>query len=382
MHGRALYIGAPYCLADAATPSSEIPALFERSGRNSGNLLIGYSLRSQLDCAVESVSPEHPPRHRDYDFIAIAAANFLFSGFDFGSYADLIEQTDLPCLMVGLGAQAPRAGGMPDIKPGTQRFVRAIAARTDRIGVRGAFTAEVLNCLGIKNVEITGCPSFYLRKPAQIRAAFAAHANAGEGVSLNGSRNVISHSSQPDKMKAIERRIYELCIGGKSQFVLQSEAEEMRILASEDDVETAELAGKIIDSIGLTGLSREAVRDAIRAKFKIYFNIEAWSNSVRAFSFSAGTRFHGNLIALLSGVPAHVISHDSRTQELCEFADIPHTRVEDLAEDFTIEDLRRVTNIDKFVRRQAMNYSAYVRFLDRNGIRHTLADREPYASVA
>ncbi|MBN8921187.1 MAG: polysaccharide pyruvyl transferase family protein, partial [Rhizobiales bacterium] len=194
MHGRALYIGAPYRL-DGNGSAADIPRLFERSGRNSGNLLIGHALRSHVDYAVEPVSPEHLPKSRDYDMVVISAANFLFSGFDFGAFADLIETVDLPCLMVGLGAQAPSAGGMPDIKPGTQRFVRAIAARTNRIGVRGAFTAEVLAKLGVKNAEITGCPSFYLRTPAQIRAAFAARRDATAAVSFNGSRNVIGHSS-------------------------------------------------------------------------------------------------------------------------------------------------------------------------------------------
>lgn len=382
MHGRALYIGAPYRLSNGPVQGPDIAALFERSGRNSGNLLIGYALRSQLDYAVESISPEHPPRHRNYDLVAVAAANFLYAGFDFGTYADLIEQVDLPCLMVGLGAQAPKAGGIPEITPGTARFVRAVAARTKQIGVRGAFTAEVLEHLGVKNVEVTGCPSFYLRSPQHIRAAFAEQRKAPGRLSLNGSRNVISHSSQPEKMKAIERRIYELCMSEDAQFILQSEIEEMKVLATTDPAEAAALAKRIIESIELFQVSPDALVQTVRARHKIFFDLDGWVESIRDSGFSMGTRFHGNLIALLSGVPAHVICHDSRTQELCEFADIPHTRLEDLPDRFSVGDLQKETHVDKFMRRHGANYSAYLRFLNRNEVRHTLASSEQYASVA
>jgi polysaccharide pyruvyl transferase WcaK-like protein len=381
MHGRALYIGAPYKIPGGTATNVGTAALFERSGRNTGNLLIGHALRSQLDCDVESVSPAHPPRHRNYDLVAIAAANFLFSGFDFGPYADLIEKVDLPCLMVGLGAQAPKAGDIPEIAPGTKRFVKAVAARAYKIGVRGAFTAEVLGQLGVRNVELTGCPSFYLSSPGQIRSAFDARRGKRGRVSLNGSRNVIAHSSQPEKMKAIERQVFRHCVSSDGQFVLQSELEEMNLLSGADDPEATQLAERIITSLDVKEIKPEKLREIIRSQFKIFFDFDQWAENIQACSFSAGTRFHGNLIALLSGVPAHVICHDSRTQELCEFADVPHTILEHLPEDFQINDLQRETDVDKFVRRHALNYSGYRTFLERHGVLHTLASEPPRAPV-
>jgi polysaccharide pyruvyl transferase WcaK-like protein len=379
MHGRALYIGAPYRAADGTTTDRQV--LFERTGRNSGNLLIGHALRSQLDTQIISISPEHPPKDKNFDFVAIAAANFLFSGFDFGLFADLIEKIDLPCVMVGLGAQAPTTGGFPDISPGTKRFVQAVAARTASIGVRGAFTAEVLAQFGIRNVEITGCPSFYLYSPAELSSAFARRGNQFTKISFNGSRNVMSHSSNPEKMKAVERQVYRLCVATDSQFVLQSEAEEMRLLSSTDNKEQLLLAQAIVKSLDMPEISAEALCKNILSKFDIFFDIEQWRTSISKCSFSVGTRFHGNLIALLSGVPAHVICHDTRTKELCEFGGVPHSLLQDVPPDFQIADLQRQTNVGKFIRTHAEKYSAYRRFLDRNGVPHTLAREETYASV-
>lgn len=379
MHGRALYIGAPYKAADGTTTDRQV--LFERTGRNSGNLLIGHSLRSQLDTQIVSISPEHPPKDKNFDFVAIAAANFLFSGFDFGEFADLIERIDLPCVMVGLGAQAPTTGGFPEISPGTKRFVQAVAARSHSVGVRGAFTAEVLSHIGVKNVELTGCPSFYLHSPAELSSAFARRGNQYTKISLNGSRNVLSHSSNPEKMKAVERQVYRLCRATDSQFVLQSEAEEMLLLSSKDGTEQLRYAEAIVKSLDMPETTPEQMRDCVLSKFEIFFDIEEWRTSISKCSFSLGTRFHGNLIALLSGIPAHVICHDTRTKELCELGGVPHSMLQDVPPDFQIADLQRQTNIGKFIRTHAENYSAYRRFLDRNGVPHTLAREESYASV-
>jgi polysaccharide pyruvyl transferase WcaK-like protein len=259
--------------------------------------------------------------------------------------------------------------------------VQAVAARCHSIGVRGAFTAEVLNRIGIKNVELTGCPSFYLHSPRELGAAFAQRKGASTKLSLNASRNVMSHSENPDKMKEVECRMYQLTRSSDAQFVLQSELEEMRILSSDSEDEQTNLAARIGSSLGWSDISSEELRDCVRSKFKIYFDIDEWRASIAKCSFSAGSRFHGNLIALLSGVPAHVICHDTRTRELCELGGVPHSLLQDIPPDFEIADLQQATNVGKFIRTHADNYSGYRRFLDRNNIPHTLAKPESYASV-
>jgi polysaccharide pyruvyl transferase WcaK-like protein len=327
-------------------------------------------LRSQLNADVTSISPEYPPRDGGYDYVAVAAANFLFSGFDFGAFADLIEAIDLPCVMVGLGAQAPKSGHMPDIAPGTKRFVQAIADRTYRIGVRGAYTAEVLDTLGIRNVQITGCPSFYLYPPDTIAERHARKRQTGR-ISFNGSRNVMSHSGDPKRMQRHEAAVYRACHQTDSQFVLQSELEELAILTSSDPAQDLQQAARIRESLALD-LTVEEVRDLVKSKFKIHFDIDQWAQGLSDVDFSLGTRFHGNLIALLSGVPAHVICHDSRTQELCEFSGIPHTTLGELDLDADILSLRNESDVGPFLARQYKNYEAYRIFLEKSGVSHNL----------
>ena len=50
---------------------------------------------------------------------------------------------------------------------------------------------------------------------------------------------------------------------------------------------------------------------------RIRFPVEAWTwlEYLRDFDFATGTRLHGNVAALLAGVPAVLLAHDSRTLE-------------------------------------------------------------------
>lgn len=63
--------------------------------------------------------------------------------------------------MIGAGAQAYEFGGCIALTEGTRCFLGYVAARSVSIGVRGHYTAEVLARLGIRNVDVIGCPSAF-----------------------------------------------------------------------------------------------------------------------------------------------------------------------------------------------------------------------------
>src|SRR5579863_2837508 len=128
-----------------------------QTGGNTGNQLIAYGLLKPL--VFDDISWDFrvgPNRvSEEYDIILIAAANFLFPGFDFGGMADFIERTDLPVAMVGLGAQSKDYSPRIPLKPGTERLMHVVADRA-------ALIAEVLEEMNIRNVQIVGCPSYYM----------------------------------------------------------------------------------------------------------------------------------------------------------------------------------------------------------------------------
>jgi hypothetical protein len=92
---------------------------------------------------------------------------------------------------------------VPALKPGTERLLHLLSERGGSIGVRGAFTAETLWRMGIRNTSIVGCPSLLgLRQSALERLAGATPAL--DKVALNLSNNVRRHALHPEAMRASE----------------------------------------------------------------------------------------------------------------------------------------------------------------------------------
>src|SRR5262249_51542843 len=76
--------------------------------------------------------------------------------------AENIERAALPVVVFGLGSQAGLNGpGELTAAPQTVRLLNVISDHSDKIAVRGAFTAEACVSLGIKNVEVVGCQSMF-----------------------------------------------------------------------------------------------------------------------------------------------------------------------------------------------------------------------------
>lgn len=366
---RVLLMGASY----------EVPMLEQRSvedcfnatGRNTGNLLIGNGLVSHLEYnRLETYKYKMTPEYiqENFDRVAIAAANFLHPKFDFSVYSDMLEKISLPVLLVGLGAQSPSADlDIEGIPRGTWRLVEIAAERSASVGVRGAFTAEVLHRHGIRNVKVTGCPSLYtsaavtrrIRRPGMLDVA---------KVLVNGSRNVTAHSMDTQAALRVEKALLGFAMKGGSHFVYQNEEPEIQI-SKGVEVENQE---KQLQSLAkFFGVTAEDFLSYTQSKGRTFFSIDEWFDWIKSYDFSFGTRFHGNVAALLNGVPAVVIVHDSRTRELCEFAAIPHVFVSEL-DKIDPQELFDQADYDLYEERYSMLVREYAGFLDENGVPHKI----------
>lgn len=368
---KVFFLGAP-----TEPPGSEltVPERFKATGQNTGNLLIGASLREQLVVNEFAGGTHHNPNwvNETFDLIAIPAANFIFRGFDFGMFASYIERTQLPCLMVGIGAQAPSARTAElEVPEGTRRFLKVVSERTGRIGVRGAFSADVCRALGVDNVQITGCPSLYRAQRPDLKVRRKPWTE-NMRVSVNGSHTVIGHASDPSAAKEVERQLLEYAVEGALPYVLQNEMPEIEIVA-DPAVDRASYEAALAPVLARFGgsVTPSAYFDHLRRNGRVFFDLENWDNFIRTQDFSIGSRFHGNLIALSNGVAAAVLVHDSRTTEMCEFARIPHVPIAAVgALDPRV--IYEGLDLDGFERNYEAIYRDYVGFLDANGVRHRL----------
>ena len=360
-----------------ATPSfdlakhSTLANRLAATGGNSGNQIIAYGLLKTFkhtEVAWDyTIGPDRV--NSEFDVIVIAAANFLFPAFDFAGMADFISQTKLPVVMVGLGAQSndPTNPIIP-LKEGTLRLVKIASERSALIGVRGEYTARVLEHLGIKNVQITGCPSYYLpgkagyqirNEPFDIQSPIAIHA----------SRDVFKHSFDASKMKAIVFDLYKEAARRKGIFIAQTEVDEITLAESEDQGER-DIALVRLMATSKDGGSPELMKPWFEKGMHVYWTVPEWTEAMKAFPFVIGTRFHGTMAALHAGTPAVCICHDSRTTEMCEFLGIPNVALKDI-ERLDVVKSRAEADFAGLGKRYNELYARYREFLTTNSLNCT-----------
>lgn len=281
-------------------------------GHNTGNVFFSEALYRVLGNARRASYAPRAQAFEGRDVIIIAAANWINSYSDFGWLADRIERSQLPVLMVGLGAQAAFGEATPAMSPGTDRLLRIVAERSAAISVRGVFTADVLARYGITNVVVTGCPSLLLAGRHAPKAA-RPDSLSWERCAMHATRGHF------DKGDALQRYLYRQAMRHDVDLVLQAEAPELMLCwGAASDIQRVEEV--LSDCYGRPAAD---VRTYIDKRARVFSTEDEWVSALSQKSFSIGTRFHGTIAALLAGINATLITHDTRTAEMAEVMNIP-----------------------------------------------------------
>jgi hypothetical protein len=367
---RVFYIGAPSHVT--LSKNSPVQDLLKATGNNTGNLLIGHALKRQLKIDSLGIGLSADPKYveENFDYIIIGAANFLYKGFDLSYYANFLERIHLPCVIIGLGAQSPSYENKVEIPEGTKRMMKIISERSKTLGVRGYFTASVLEEMGITNIKVIGCPSMYWTcKPTMVvsRQPF----EATQRIAVNGSADTVVHMVDVKAGQRVESLLANLAFTNNYSYILQNEVALMAIVFG-DVVEYEEgLIFSLKKRYGLSDLCDEDFIRFVKTHMLAFFDIEEWMNYIRSFDFVLGTRFHGCLIALLNGIPSVIFVIDARTLEMCELLNIPHVDIRNI-ETINLKLLYESIDLDALQNTYSSRYLNYIDFLEENRIEHCL----------
>ncbi|QNR64219.1 polysaccharide pyruvyl transferase family protein [Rhodobacter capsulatus] len=311
----------------------------------------------------------------EYDHVVMPAANWIDRGETLGSLVNLLKRIEIPITCIGLGAQAASAGADPSslkLSQGAIDLTKILTERCKHISVRGEFTRKVLAHLGCHNTVVTGCPSLYMDLPKDIDPP------PSEDLILQGTRYVMS--PQYLRTRSLDRKIFSIAGRAEMDMIYQSERLEISLFdgaMGEGWASAAEEAGlhKLYGKATVTEL-----QDYLRAHGKVFTSIDDWSGFLKSRAGVIGTRLHGAILALNSGVRATLLPHDSRTHELIDFAKIP-TGNPDLLLNEDQGTVRLPEDIDAqvgaFVERREENRVVYAQLLEANGLtyRRSLPDR-------
>ncbi len=345
-----------------------------RVGKNSGNLIFASS--AQRAVTVDGVDVEarglsylvaHVERmNEEGRHVVIPLANAFRPGFrrNLIRLTDAIERLTVPVTILGVGGQFDLHGepiSSKGVDEAAQRFLRVVLERGPSIGVRGERTAAYLARLGFTEVEVIGCPSMFLRGPdLQIRTEDPAFDDQTR-VTLNLVPQVPIPTGWVDDV--LDRH-------PRTEFVGQE-------LIDLD----AMLGGRPVKAVSAGYPSSVLHRIIAENRAVFHQHAPTWIESMASRDFTLGHRIHGNIASLLAGTPAHVIVHDSRTAELCEYFEIPHTSVRDHTRDLTPRHFYERSDYTALVANHPERLARFAGFLERHGLSHALdlpAGEAPY----
>lgn len=347
-------------------------------GKNVGNLVFSDSMHRILSTPDNEVLPNTFLGERDgvnqgyldninnnFDHFVVPLANAFRSSFlpNLAVLTKTILGLNIPVTVVGVGVSG--GGGSlekgvdqvpDDLKNGVKKFVNAVLDRSATIGVRGENTRKFLNGLGYGDdlVDVIGCPSLYRNGPGlKIEKRV-------ESLTKNShfSMNVSPYVGYMGDSSLYHARKYP------NMTYIPQDLDTLRLLTWAKN--PAKFATKMPTHTGHPFYEQDRMR--------FFIDSRTWIDHLRTQEFSFGTRIHGNIAALVAETPAVVLVHDTRTQELAEFHEIPHRFVPDLPPKVDAKDLYAEADYTAFNAGHRARFDNFVAFLKRNNIENVFEE--------
>jgi polysaccharide pyruvyl transferase WcaK-like protein len=310
----------------------------------------------------------------EYDYVFLRGSNYVHSEMEWGQAPEVLRRLKIPVIAFGIGAQAPVSGKL-ELSQDTKAVLRLIADSTASVGVRGAYSADVLAGLGIKNVRIIGCPTAFrandpnlaIKLPPldQVRTA---------GVTLR--REVSTTYAQDIQRYLTFHRDLVKAMAGRFDVTLmaQGEAEEKKLALG-----TAAQKEEAIAALRENGwASQWYLDDEMERLYRsrmFYSDVVAdYEQLVRRLDLVLGYRLHGNLMALANGTPSIYFTYDSRTVEFAETFKIPSFDVFS-GQEFRLEEYWEQARFDRFNSAHSQVYAAMRDFLAENRVDNKMVKR-------
>lgn len=342
-------------LLRSTTPTSSLLPIADRFNaavHNTGNFFFEEALQGHLEdiqvCRSWSDLPHSVER------LVLSFSNFISGHTDLGWIYDQLAERDISnIVMIGAGAQADDYSDEINLKPGTMKFLKLLAERSTTIGVRGDFTAEILNRMGIKNVEVIGCPTAFWAENSPIRKN-------------DRVERLAVHCTPTGHFRDSIGALFAHGVEHGAQYIIQSEVWMMQFLLAEmEDTEANDHARYFCTG---AGIAPETLKEWIRSHGKVYFDIREWIDAMRDLDFVYGSRFHGNMAAIQAGTPALNMVFDTRTRELCEYLNLPHIPLEQFHRGVSLSHLMDLADFTLYEATFAKRRQSYCEFLARNGL--------------
>ncbi|MCV0425185.1 MAG: polysaccharide pyruvyl transferase family protein [Roseibium sp.] len=303
----------------------------------------------------------------EYDYVVLRGSNYIHRDMDWELAEQVLRRLGLPVLAFGIGAQAP-VNGKLQLSEATKNVLRIIAESTASIGVRGAFTAQVLWDMGIGNARIIGCPTAFRKNDPSLQITLPRFGDV-EKIGLTIRREVSpAYASDIRQYLTFHRNLIKSSAAKFDVTLMaQGEIEEKKLVLG-TDVQKEEAMFSLRNNAWVREWYLDDEMERLYRTNLFYSDVVAdYDEVVKRCDFVLGYRLHGNLMALANGVPALYFTYDSRTREFAETFKIPSFDVFS-DEVFRLSDFWDQSRFDAFNLNYQKTYRAMHQFLNENGI--------------
>lgn len=313
---------------------------FMQIGNNTGNNVFWTSLRRLLK--IEKIPYDYEEKGialEKYDAIITTDLIWIRQGDVFEFLEKLIEQTSKPIIPISVGLQAKEFDLNYKIADRTVALLKKIEERAV-LGVRGEYTAKILEKHGIHNMAVIGCPSMYYWN--------------------NPLLKIESNIVYPNNFLCNFKTFYGLLSRKEKHFLSYAANYQAPF------VEQTRLCFKEEMANDLQYFNY--VNTWLQENTHIYFDLKHWMKDTCLYDFSIGGRFHGNVVSLWNNIKSLFVITDSRTRELTSHFMLPSIDMEDFDKDKDIRYYYELADYSEFNQLYAKRYEEFVDFLAKNGI--------------
>jgi hypothetical protein len=229
-------------------------------------------------------------------------------------------------------------------------------AERAELGVRGEYDAEVLNAYNIKNVRVIGCPSLYYHMDRDFRV----NDSVCEAKSVN-----FNFTTDFANLGISQRDAVDIHWPLLLYFMQCHESNRFNIDLTLQKPPFAEICD--IHSILLSyGEVHRFYSDCGR----YFYSVPDWIKGIKEKNdFSIGTRFHGNIAAILARIPTLMVNVDKRMKGMNDYYKIPSIDISEFDSGKPIEYYRELADYSEFNKRYSGIYDDFVDYCDKTGVK-------------
>lgn len=332
---------------------------------NTGNALIQLGLEKLLPNATTTDDlVDHEVE--DIDYIVIGLANFLSSFPMTKDQTTMVEKIsrfittrkDVKVIVASVGCDFASIFSAEQIDEKRLDFIKTIASNSEFIGVRGFFTAEVLNHLGINNIWVVGCPAF----------SFPLVDRGSEQKLLVNNGLVIGW--KPDgHLRSFYGNFLEWASHHKATCIVQESGENLQIESADEHLVGSLDLDDFLKYYGWPKLDfSAAAKQWLLSNSRWAPTYGHWQSIMAGQRLSVNCRIHGTAAAISNGVNALHINVDSRTTELSQFHSVPNVNYKNFWFPSDLEEIEELASNRLHVTNRPWYHKNFNSFFNANGL--------------